>query len=81
MSTARFGVNAGAAYAVNINPATSSFANVSGAATLGGATVNAIYSHRQLRLEAVHDTQRGQRQRHVRLADQQQHAGQFPRPA
>jgi hypothetical protein len=35
----------GALYLVQINPATASFANVTGAATLGGATVNAIYAN------------------------------------
>jgi len=35
----------GAQYVVNINPTTSSLANVSGTATLGGATVNAIYAN------------------------------------
>ena len=39
------GFTAGSTYAVNINPTTSSFANVSGTATLGGATVNAIYAN------------------------------------
>jgi autotransporter-associated beta strand protein len=39
------GFTAASTYAVNINPTTSSFANVSGAATLGGATVNAIYAN------------------------------------
>jgi autotransporter-associated beta strand protein len=38
------GFTAASTYAVNINPTTSSFANVTGTATLGGATVNAIYS-------------------------------------
>jgi uncharacterized protein with beta-barrel porin domain len=38
------GFNAVATFAVNVNPTTSSFANVSGAATLGGATVNAIFA-------------------------------------
>ncbi|MEI9925495.1 MAG: hypothetical protein WDN50_20445 [Bradyrhizobium sp.] len=32
-------------YAVNINPTTSSFAHVTGASTLGGATVNAIFTN------------------------------------
>jgi uncharacterized protein with beta-barrel porin domain len=36
---------AASTYAVNINPTTSSFANVTGTATLGGATVNAIYAN------------------------------------
>ena len=35
----------GAQYVVNINPATSSRTNVSGTATLGGASVNAIYAN------------------------------------
>jgi uncharacterized protein with beta-barrel porin domain len=35
----------GAIYLVQINPATSSFANVAGTATLGGATVNAVYAN------------------------------------
>jgi autotransporter-associated beta strand protein len=35
----------GATYAVSLNPATSSFANVTGTATLGGATVNAVYAN------------------------------------
>jgi uncharacterized protein with beta-barrel porin domain len=39
------GFNAAATFAVNVNPSTSSFANVSGAATLGGATVNAIFAN------------------------------------
>jgi autotransporter-associated beta strand protein len=34
----------GAQYLVQLNPATSSFANVTGTATLGGATVDAIYA-------------------------------------
>jgi len=35
----------GALYLVQINPATASLANVTGTATLGGATVNAIYAN------------------------------------
>jgi autotransporter-associated beta strand protein len=38
------GFTAGSTYAVNVNPTTSSFAHVTGTATLGGATVNAIYA-------------------------------------
>ena len=34
----------GAIYLVQINPSTASFATVTGAATLGGATVNAVYA-------------------------------------
>jgi autotransporter-associated beta strand protein len=39
------GFTAASTYAVDINPTTSSFAHVSGAATLGGATVNATYAN------------------------------------
>jgi hypothetical protein len=39
------GLNAAATYAVHLNSATSSFANVSGTATLGSATVNAIFAN------------------------------------
>jgi autotransporter-associated beta strand protein len=38
------GFTAASTYAVNINPTTSSFANATGTAMLGGATVNAIYA-------------------------------------
>ncbi len=38
-------LSSGAFYLVQINPSTSSFANVTGTATLGGATVNAIYAN------------------------------------
>jgi uncharacterized protein with beta-barrel porin domain len=38
------GLNATSTYAVNLNPATASSANVSGMATLGSATVNAIFA-------------------------------------
>jgi uncharacterized protein with beta-barrel porin domain len=37
-------LQSGAIYMVQVNPATSSFANVTGTATLGGATVLAIYA-------------------------------------
>ena len=37
--------SAASAYAVNLNPATSSFANVSGMATLGGAAVTASFAN------------------------------------
>jgi uncharacterized protein with beta-barrel porin domain len=37
-------LQSGAIYMVQVNPATSSFANVTGTATLGGATVQAIYA-------------------------------------
>ena len=42
--TGNLGFASGSFYAVNLNPTTSSFVNVSGTATLGGATVNAIYA-------------------------------------
>jgi uncharacterized protein with beta-barrel porin domain len=38
-------LQSGAAYVVYLNPATSSFSNVTGTATLNGATVNAIYAN------------------------------------
>jgi len=38
------GLNAASTYLVNVNPTTASFANVSGVATLGGATVNASFA-------------------------------------
>ena len=39
------GLNAASTYLVNVNPATASFANVTGTATLGGAPVNAIFAN------------------------------------
>ena len=42
--TGTLAFNAASTYVVNVNPTTSSFANVSGAATLGGATANAIFA-------------------------------------
>ena len=42
--TGNLGFASGSFYAVSLNPATSSFANVSGTATLGGATVKASYA-------------------------------------
>ena len=41
--TGTLGLDAASTYAVYVNPTTSSFANVSGTATLGGATVNASF--------------------------------------
>jgi autotransporter-associated beta strand protein len=38
------GFASGSTFAININPTASSFANVTGTATLGGATVNATYA-------------------------------------
>lgn len=37
-------MQSGAIYLVQVNPATTSYANVSGSATLGGATVNAVFA-------------------------------------
>jgi uncharacterized protein with beta-barrel porin domain len=42
--TGTLGFNGASTYAVNVNPTTSSFANVSGVATLGGATVNSSFA-------------------------------------
>ncbi|OKO85887.1 hypothetical protein AC629_18070 [Bradyrhizobium sp. NAS80.1] len=44
MTVASLAFQSGAFYAVNLNPTTSSFANVTGAATLGGATVVANFA-------------------------------------
>ena len=41
MTVASLALASGAQYMVQINPTTSTFANVTGTATLGGATVNA----------------------------------------
>jgi fibronectin-binding autotransporter adhesin len=38
-------LTSGVQYVVALNPSTSSFANVAGTATLGGATVNAVYAN------------------------------------
>jgi uncharacterized protein with beta-barrel porin domain len=43
--TGSLALQSAAVYMVQINPATSSFANVTGAATLGGSTVQAIYAN------------------------------------
>jgi hypothetical protein len=43
--TGSLALQSGAFYMVQINPATSSFADVTGAATLGGSTVKAIYAN------------------------------------
>jgi uncharacterized protein with beta-barrel porin domain len=45
MTVASLALASGAFYVVQINPATSSFANVTGTATLGGATVNATFTN------------------------------------
>jgi uncharacterized protein with beta-barrel porin domain len=39
------GFNAASTYLVNVNPTTASFASVTGTATLGGASVNAIFAN------------------------------------
>ena len=44
MTVASLALVSGAVYSVQINPATSSFANVTGAAMLNGATVNAVFA-------------------------------------
>jgi len=44
MTVASLALVSGAVYMVQVNPATSSFANVTGTATLGGATVNAAFA-------------------------------------
>ena len=43
--TGDLGFASGSFYSVTLNPTTSSFANVSGTATLGGATVNALWAN------------------------------------
>ena len=43
--TGNLAFQSGAHYLVQLNPATSSFTNVTGTATLGGATVNASYAN------------------------------------
>jgi uncharacterized protein with beta-barrel porin domain len=45
MTVASLALVSGAVYMVQVNPTTSSFANVTGAATLGGATVNAVFAN------------------------------------
>jgi autotransporter-associated beta strand protein len=42
--TGNLAFQSGAQYLVQVNPASASFATVTGAATLGGATVNAVYA-------------------------------------
>ena len=55
----------GALYLVESQPATSSFANVTGTATLNGGAVGAAFADRQLRGEAIHHPdRRRRRQRH-----------------
>ncbi len=43
--TGNLAFQSGAIYLVQVNPSTASFANVSGSATLGGATVNAVFAN------------------------------------
>jgi uncharacterized protein with beta-barrel porin domain len=45
MTLSSLALTSGAQYLVDINPTTSSSANVTGAATLGGATVNAMFAN------------------------------------
>ena len=68
------GLTAASTYAVNIDPTTSSFAHVTGTATLGGATVNAIYATGSYVAKQYTILTAGSRQRHLRLAGQHQPA-------
>jgi autotransporter-associated beta strand protein len=45
MTLASLSLASGAIYMVQVNPTTSSFANITGAATPGGATVNAVFAN------------------------------------
>jgi autotransporter-associated beta strand protein len=45
MTVTSLALASGALYVVQVNPTTASFANVTGAATLGGATVNAVFAN------------------------------------
>ena len=71
------GFTSGSTYAININPTTSSFANVTGAATLGGATVNAIYANGSYVAKQYTILTAGSRQRHLWLAGQHQPADEL----
>ena len=64
----------GAIYLVQINPATSSFANVKATATLGGATVNAVYANGSYVAKQYTILTAGERERHVRRHRQHQFA-------
>ena len=67
---------AAASYMVEVSPASADRTNVTGTATLGGATVNANFARRHLCRQAIHHPQRDRRRRrHVRLAGQHQPAG------
>ena len=69
---------AAASYMVEVSPATADRTNVTGTATLGGATVNASFAAGHLCREAIHHPQRRRRrQRHLRRAGQHQSAGEF----
>ena len=72
------GFTAASTYAVNINPTTSSFAHVTGAASLGGATVNAIFANGSYISKQYTILTAGSRQRYVRFAGQHQPAGELP---
>ena len=77
--TGSLAFQSGALYMVNVNSATSSFAEVVGAATLGGATVNASFAPRQPCREAVYHRQcYRRRHRDVCLHRQHQSAVGFP---
>ena len=73
--TGALGLNSAPNYVIYVNPTTSSFANVSGAATLGGATVVANYANGSYISKQY--TILRQHQWHVRHAHQHQSAGEF----
>ena len=72
--TGSLALQSGAFYMVQINPATSSFADVTGAATLGGSTVKAIYANGSYIEKQYTILSRRRRQRHVRLGGRDQPA-------
>ena len=65
---------AASSYMVEISPANADRVNVTGTATLGGATVNAMFRGGDLCREAIHHPQRDRRHRrqHVRVDGQHQ---------
>ena len=69
---------AASTYLVEIDPNTSDRTNVTGTATLGGATVSAIYATGSYVCKTLHHPQcRRRRQRHVQHAGQHQPAGEL----
>ena len=72
------GFTAASSYVVEVSPTNADRTNVTGTATLGGATVNARVRPRQLCRQAVHHPQRShRRERHVRQRGQHQPAVQL----